>query len=305
MKYSLIDKLVCPNCRHFPLEIQVEDTTRREGIPLKCDSFCAKRGAAIEADDAPDKRECADCGRIRIETARLRCPKCNDIFDVEQGVPRMLHELKGTEGAQDKQNEIRARDEQAVKYDSLPFLRLLSFLELPTTLDLLDTDRTELVVELGAGTGRITQKVAEKAGSVIAVDFSVESLLRSKEKSDPGNISWLQADINRLPLREAIGDRLLSCQVFEHLPGASIRNMAIDEAARVVKPRGTFVISVYRDSWFWRLWGPKEGYHAGGIYYCRLSSDEFENMLNRQFSIRRSIPNLGLYIQIAKCAKKA
>ena len=83
-----------------------------------------------------------------------------------------------------------------------------------------------------------------------------------------------------------------------------MRNMAVDEAARVLKSRGVFTISVYRDSWFWRLWGPKEGYHAGGIYYCRLSGREFEDMLGRQFTIRQHVPNVGMYLQMALCVKR-
>ena len=150
----------------------------------------------------------------------------------------------------------------------------------------------------------MTARVAQAAMFTIAVDFSVESLALSRQKCRAGNVGWLQADINRLPLRDGVADRLLSCQVFEHLPGVSMRNMAIDEAARVLKSRGVFAISVYRDSWFWRLWGPKEGYHRGGIYYYRLSGREFEAMLGRQFTIRRRVSNLGMYLQMAQCVKK-
>lgn len=305
MKYMMLDKLVCPNERHFPLELQVETTVAVGGFGPVCERYCAKEGRLFGVEgDGPDAERCRECHEIEIEKARLRCPACGDVFEVEQGIPRLLHHLEGTMGGEDKQKEMRARDTQAVKYDSLAFLKLLSVVEVPMTMQLLMPDPSDLVVELGAGTGRLTARVARAAMFTIAVDFSVESLALSRRKCRAGNVGWLQADINRLPLRDSVADKLLSCQVFEHLPGVSMRNMAIDEAARVLKSRGVFTISVYRDSWFWRLSGPKEGYHAGGIYYCRLSSREFEDMLGRQFTIRQHVPNVGMYLQMAQCVKK-
>ena len=305
MKYMMLDKLVCPNDRHFPLELQIESLVDGAGSGPVCERYCAQEDRSFEAEDeGPDAERCPECYEVEIEKARLRCPACGDVFEVEQGIPRLLHRLEGTMGAEDKQKEMRARDDQAEKYDSLALLKLLSAIEIPITMELLDPEPSDLVVELGAGTGRLTDRVARVAGFTIAVDFSVESLVLSRRKCRAGNVGRLQADINRLPLRDSVADRLLSCQVFEHLPGVSVRNMAIDEAARVLKSRGVFAISVYRDSWFWRLWGPKEGYHGGGIYYCRLSGREFEQMLGRQFTIRRRVSNVGMYLQMARCVKK-
>lgn len=301
----MLDKLVCPADRHFPLELQVESTVEVAGFGPVCEKYCAQEDRLFqEEDDGPDADRCRECHEVEIETARLRCPECGDVFEVEQGIPRLLYRLEGTAGAEDKHKEMRARDSQAQKYDSLAFLKLLSAVEIPMTMELLKPESSDLVVELGAGTGRLTARVAQSARFTIAVDFSVESLSLSKRKCRAGNVGWLQADINRLPLRDDVADKLLSCQVFEHLPGVSVRNMAIDESARILKPRGIFAISIYRDSWFWRLWGPKEGYHAGGIYYCRLNNGEFQEMLNRQFTIVRQIPNVGMYLQMARCVKK-
>jgi ubiquinone/menaquinone biosynthesis C-methylase UbiE len=184
-------------------------------------------------------------------------------------------------------------------------LKLLSRLELPKTLGALAAGPRDTVVELGSGTGRITLPVADRAAEVVAVDFSIASLERARAgRGGRNNIHWVQADISRLPLRPEVADRVLSSQVFEHLPGPKAREGAVDEAARVLKAGGTFVISVYRDSWFWRLLGPKEGYHPGGIYYCRLTNQEFKDLLAPRFAISRMTRNLGLYLQLAACSKK-
>ncbi len=301
----MLDKLACPDDRHFPLELQVDSSSEVLGSGPVCERYCAKEDRHLERGvDLPGPTACRACHQIEIETAQLRCPHCGDEFAVIAGIPRLLHQSPGTTGAEDKEKERCARDEQAGKYDSLTFLRLLSTIEIPLTMGLLDPDPADLVVELGAGTGRLTARVAQAAHFTLAVDFSIESLARSRQKCRAGNVGWVQADINRLPLRDEVADKILSSQVFEHLPGASMRNMAVDEAARILKTRGTFAISVYRDSWYWRLFGPKEGYHPGGIYYCRLNSSEFEDMLSRQFTLRRQLPNVGAYLQMAKCIKK-
>ncbi len=301
----MVDKLVCPADRHFPLDLEIDTVADSPGAGLRCEQYCAKKKSLIDSEDEPNRDTCQECHAVEIESGRLKCPECEEVYTIERGVVRLLHELSGAHGDDDKRNEIQARDDQAEEYDALTMLKLLSWVEIPATLELLDVDRTELVIELGAGTGRITQKVAEEAGAIIAVDFSAESLFRARGKSTSGNVGWVQADINRLPFRDGAGDRVLSCQVFEHLPSASMRNIAVDECARILKPQGTFVISVYRDSWFWRLWGPKEGYHTGGIYYYRMNTSEFEHMLSRRFTISNHKPNVGMYLQMAKCAKSA
>ena len=305
MKRRLIDLLACPNDRHFPLELKIQSTIETHPGPDRCELYCAAIQKYVEQSPI-DSKDCVSCSRLDVVKGELSCGQCGRSFKIINGIPSMLCDTSHSETPEDrshKNNEIKARDDQAHAYDGLRMLKVMSKLEIPKVVKFLDVSRKDLVVELGAGTGRITSRIGDLAAEVVAVDFSIKSLKRSQINCPAENVHWLHADINHLPLRDHVADHAFSCQVFEHLPGNTTRNMAVDEAARVIKSSGNFVISVYRDSWIWRMFGPKEGFHSGGIYYCRLTSDEFRTLLTRQFEIKEMIPNLGLYLQLAKCVK--
>lgn len=305
MKRRLLDILACPNDKHFPLELTVKVEREAPGHPFTCETFCAQSG--IEVEESPvDPGACGDCATTEVVEGELFCPACQSVFPVLDGIPRLLADQSLADNAigRDKAKEMRTRDEQAQEYDELKGLKLLSKLEVPKIVELLAAGRGDIVVELGAGTGRLTQVIAGSVSELVAIDFSAASLKRSRGKFDNVNIHWVQGDVNHLPLRDRVCDHAFSCQVFEHLPGTTARNVAVDEAARIIKGPGSFVISVYRDSRFWRFLAAKEGYHPGGIYYYRLSTDEFRDMLGRRFTIEEHLPNVGLYLQVAKCVKK-
>ena len=305
MKRRLLDLLACPNDRHFPLELKVAAVSRAGGPTIVCDIYCARHDVELEKTPV-DINDCRDCAAEDVLEGELFCPECQGVFKIKDGIPSLLANPAAADQrtGRDKANEMRARDDQAQDYDGLKMLRLLTKVEVPGVLGLLKPGPRDLIVELGAGTGRVTRAVAPKAAEVVAVDFSGASLRRSLAKGEGGSVHFIQADINHLPLRDHIADHAFSCQVFEHLPGTALRNMAVDEAARVIKAAGSFVVSVYRDSWFWRLFGAKEGYHPGGIYYYRMNGAEFKELLGRQFKVKRHIPNVGLYLQMAKCVKE-
>ena len=50
-------------------------------------------------------------------------------------------------------------------------------------------------LEIGCGTGKNTEYLLTKAGSVTAVDFSAEMLAKAKQKINAGNVQFIQADI--------------------------------------------------------------------------------------------------------------
>ncbi len=305
MKRRLLDLIACPHDRHFPLELKIGSTVDTESGPDRCELYCVTTQKDIEGERISEAA-CSACSRVDVTDGELYCPHCRSVFKIIHAIPSFLHEeVPGSpsEIEESKLNEMRARDSQAREYDLLKMLKVLSKLEIPRVIRFLKPGEKDLLVELGAGTGRITDQISRLASEVVAIDFSIKSLKRSQKNCSGKNVHWIHADINHLPLRDGVGDQAFSCQVFEHLPGATLRNMAIDEAARVIKDGGRFVISVYRDSWFWSLFGPKEGFHEGGIYYFRFTQDEFQDLVTRQFVVEALDPNVGMYLQMAKCVK--
>jgi ubiquinone/menaquinone biosynthesis C-methylase UbiE len=151
----------------------------------------------------------------------------------------------------------------------------------------------------------MTRQFSERCESLIAMDYSWESLLACKAKLDSAgvqNVDLVQADICRLPFRSESFDRAVSCQVLEHVPTAESRAAAIDELSRILKKGGNLALSAYQYSLLMRLFGEKEGHHAGGIYFYRFTRDEFRRLLSRSFQVD-SITGALVYHYIARCQK--
>ena len=186
---------------------------------------------------------------------------------------------------QAQKQEMAARDEQVSEYDANLPLTLLSLVEIPLTLSRLEVTSNHRLLEAGCGTGRMTPKLAQSAGEVVAVDFSLASLRENAIKlqtTQVTNVHLIQGDLCHLPLKSDQFDRAVSCQVLEHVPTPDLRNIAVAEIARSVKPGANIVISAYQHS---RWTQDKEGEHEGGIPYFRFTRDEFADLLGTQFAV--------------------
>ncbi|MDP3353814.1 MAG: class I SAM-dependent methyltransferase [Flavobacteriaceae bacterium] len=122
------------------------------------------------------------------------------------------------------QNENKTRDLDLLATQSI--LRTLSF---------------DTVVEIGCGTGKNTQWLADKAKSIIALDFSSEMLAIAQKKVIQNHVKFLEADISKKWKIEDEFANLVSCNlVLEHLKDLS---NVFNEAHRVLKSKGFFFIS--------------------------------------------------------------
>jgi ubiquinone/menaquinone biosynthesis C-methylase UbiE len=200
------------------------------------------------------------------------------------------------------ERERTQRDREATRYDANRLLRALSVAEIPLTLSRLAPRPADVVVEVGCGTGRVTSQLAARCGQVWALDHSAASLLRAREKIGDRRVRFVQADAGYLPLRDGAADRAVSCQMLEHLPTAALRERAVAEAARALKPGGLFVASAYWHSPLTRLLGDRQGYHSGMIYYYRFSRPEFRKLLSGAFEVEGITCRL-VYILLAACRK--
>jgi ubiquinone/menaquinone biosynthesis C-methylase UbiE len=95
-------------------------------------------------------------------------------------------------------------------------------------------------LEIGCGTGKNTEWLAEKGGRLTAVDFSEEMLARAREKIGPGRVQFIQADI-KAPWH--FGDELFDLVSFslvlEHIEQL---DPVFREAAAVLQPGGHMYI---------------------------------------------------------------
>jgi SAM-dependent methyltransferase len=96
------------------------------------------------------------------------------------------------------------------------------------------------VLDIGTGEGQVARAVKEHgAAFVVGVDRSTAMLHEAKERG--GNVTYLQADVSMLPFDDESFDAVTTCLVLEHVEelAGSIR-----EIARVLKPRGRFLLFI-------------------------------------------------------------
>jgi ubiquinone/menaquinone biosynthesis C-methylase UbiE len=107
---------------------------------------------------------------------------------------------------------------------------------------ILDTvPQSDIVVDLGCGTGDLLEYLKEKAKQVIGVEKSPKMLdgARRRFAGDGKNIDLRIGELEHLPLREGEADMAIVNMVLHHLPDPQI---AIREVYRVLKLGSSFVI---------------------------------------------------------------
>jgi len=112
-------------------------------------------------------------------------------------------------------------------------------------LDRLQAHRYAQLLEVGAGTGRISIPLLERGAHLVGCDLSRPMLRRQLEKYPAARVA--QADAIDLPFATAQFDGLVTIHVL-HLVGQW--RAALREFARVLKPGG-----VYVNSWNWNAEG--------------------------------------------------
>ncbi len=101
--------------------------------------------------------------------------------------------------------------------------------------------RGATVLEAGCGTGHFSRLLEQRYGwRMFPVDLAAEGLVYAKQS---GIARLAQADIARLPFRSEFFQALASLDVLVHFPAGG-EGQALDEFARVLKPRGLLIIRV-------------------------------------------------------------
>ena len=126
---------------------------------------------------------------------------------------------------------------------------------------------------------------------------------RSWKRQVLTNVHLVQADLCRLPFAPAVFDRVVSCQVLEHVPGEAARHAAVAELARVGKAQSPLVLSAYKHSLLTRAFAQKEGEHDGGIPFFRFTRSEFHKTLADDFTVQ-SITGALVYLYLARCENR-
>lgn len=90
MKFKLLNYVICPKCRGFPLEINIfnkEYINRRVQLP-PCDTYCGYHQTYIK--ELKIKPNCKECLKTEIKEGYLRCPDCKEWYPIIDTILIML-----------------------------------------------------------------------------------------------------------------------------------------------------------------------------------------------------------------------
>jgi SAM-dependent methyltransferase len=115
---------------------------------------------------------------------------------------------------------------------------------------ILATSPADLVLDVGCGACRVARLVARSTRArTVGVDLSLASL-RAARRGEPGAL--VNGDNLALPFRSGCADLVISNGVIHHTPDP---HASFLELARVTRPGGTLVVSVYdRSGWYYYAW---------------------------------------------------
>jgi ubiquinone/menaquinone biosynthesis C-methylase UbiE len=137
-------------------------------------------------------------------------------------------------------NNQQAYNQWAGTYDEVVNpTRDLEATAIRTILGRFDLSQSK-VLELGAGTGKNTEWLLEKASDITAADFSEEMLSKAKARPGTENVNFQQTDLREIwPFAASSYDVITCSLILEHIQNL---DHIFQEASRVLREEGLFYI---------------------------------------------------------------
>ena len=126
-------------------------------------------------------------------------------------------------------------------YD-LPLVQRLTYLPVQdAVVSALRPFAPRRVLDVGCGTGLLATRLRAElpAATIAGCDFS-HGMLRHAHDRDPAG-SWVQGDAQRLPIRDASVDAIVSTEAFHWFPD---KDRALAETFRVLVPGGPLLVAI-------------------------------------------------------------
>lgn len=128
----------------------------------------------------------------------------------------------------------RTFDRFSSLYD--PFMRFFNFYRDDLIIDSLSLDGTEVLIDIGGGTGHLARKLTPLCRKVFVLDESLGMLSKAGEGGPIGRVA---GDAIRTPFRDESFDAAILSDVLHHIRESSL---LLDEAGRILKRGGRLLI---------------------------------------------------------------
>lgn len=137
-----------------------------------------------------------------------------------------------------------AFDERATSYDEwyeTPLGAFIDRVEQQAIFDLLGVKPGELVLDVGAGTGRYARRLARRGARCVGLEPSRKMLAVAACTNSPGGPQFVRGVAECLPLATGVFDAVVFVTALEFVRDL---DAALLEAVRVTKPGGRLVLGV-------------------------------------------------------------
>lgn len=98
------------------------------------------------------------------------------------------------------------------------------------------------ILDAGCGNGRILTLFSDKSVDYTGIDPSGK-LIELAKKLHPNQGTFLTSQVEKLPFADNSFDHILMIAVLHHIPSQSLRQQALLELKRVLKPGGMFFLT--------------------------------------------------------------
>jgi ubiquinone/menaquinone biosynthesis C-methylase UbiE len=99
------------------------------------------------------------------------------------------------------------------------------------------------VLDIGCGNGRFFPVLRDRHVAYVGLDNS-KGLLEEAHKQFPG-VTFVEGDATALPFADRSFDIAFSFATIHHIPSKTLRRAFVKEAARVLKPGNTFIVTAW------------------------------------------------------------
>jgi len=138
--------------------------------------------------------------------------------------------------------------------------------KIKSILKILKIECKDLVLDVGCGTGLLIKHVASKVTHFVGIDLSGKAIKIASERSCrlgiKEKVSLIQADVDNLPFRDDVFDRIFALTLLQNVPEP---NETIKEIVRVAKSGSQIAVTGlkkhFTEEKFRRIIGEIEGEH--------------------------------------------